>query len=55
MYFGPADDTHKGEPRKNQVERLVNQLYMYPRFAHERMRAPIDVCKVDGAVDRRKE
>jgi hypothetical protein len=42
--------THEAEPRKYQVERLIEQLDVYPELARKRVRRPVYVVELDRAV-----
>lgn len=43
--------THQGEPRKDEVERLIQHLHVDPKLAYKGMRRPIDVRKLHSTMD----
>ena len=43
--------TYEGEPRKDEVEHLIDQLDVYPQLTRKRMRPAIDEVEVEGTVN----
>jgi len=50
-----VEENHKGKPRKDKIENLVEHLHMDPKLAEESMRRAIDVMEMHNTVDGREE
>ena len=46
---------HEGEPGKDEIECLIEELDVNPEFAREGMRRAVYVMELDRAVNRSKE
>lgn len=44
-------DAYQSEPRKDQIEKLIEHLNMDPELAHEGMRASIDIVEMNRRVN----
>jgi len=49
------EDTYESEPRKDEIEQLIEHFNMDPQLAHEGMRRAVDVVEMDSTVDGGKE